>query len=91
MEYYLFYDMRPRYPDYIDQYTEAVLTYDYGRLSEISKKEKIDLALLQKLNPSYSLDIIPVSKSGNIIIMPILNRSKTERTASLLPFDPDIR
>jgi len=63
MEYYLFYDMRPAYPDYNEQYTEAMLTYDYGRLSEISKKENIDLSLLKMLNPSYNLDIIPVSSS----------------------------
>ncbi len=91
MEYYLFYDMRPSYPDYTHQYTEAMLTYDYGRLSEISEKENIDLSLLKTLNPSYSLDIIPISKDGNIIIMPSLNRPRKKSTASLFPLNPDNR
>ena len=43
MEYYHFYDLRPTYPDYTEQYTEAMLTYDYGRLSEISEKEELSL------------------------------------------------
>ncbi len=84
MEYYHFYDLRPNYPDYNEQYTQMMLTYDYGRLSEISEKEDIDLALLQSLNPSYKLDIIPVSKEGNIIIMPYLSGEKRQNTASLL-------
>jgi membrane-bound lytic murein transglycosylase D len=84
MEYYSFYDMRPDYPDYTEQYTEAMLTYDYGKLSEISEKEDVDLGLLKVLNPSYNMDIIPVSRAGNIIILPSLNRSATKRTASLL-------
>ena len=84
MEYYSFYDMRPAYPDYNEQYTEAMLTYDYGRLSEISKKENIDLGLLKLLNPSYNIDIIPVSKAGNIIIVPYLNRNTIKPTVSLL-------
>ena len=84
MEYYQFYDLRPNYPDYNEQYTHTMLTYDYGRLSEISEKENIDLELLRSLNPSYKLDIIPISREGNIIIVPNLT-SKTHRTtASLL-------
>jgi len=90
VEYYLFYDLRPAYPDYNEQYTEAMLTYDYGRLTEISKKENIDLSLLKVLNPSYNLDIIPVSKTGNIIIVPSLNRNSKRSTASLLdPLNAD--
>jgi len=84
MEYYHFYDLRPKYPDYTEQYTQAMLTYDYGRLSEISTKEGINLALLKSLNPSYNMDIIPVSKDGNIVIVPSLGRGKRTRTASLL-------
>ncbi len=84
VEYYLFYDLRPAYPDYNEQYTEAMLTYDYGKLSQISEEENIDLSLLKVLNPSYNLDIIPVSKMGNIIIVPSLNRETKSSTASLL-------
>ena len=84
MEYYQFYDLRPIYPDYNEQYTQAMLTYDYGRLSEISKKENIDLELLQTLNPSYKIDIIPVSREGNIIIIPNLTGETRRTTASLL-------
>lgn len=89
MEYYHFYDLRPSYPDYNEQYTQAMLTYDYGRLSEISEKEDIDLDLLKTLNPSYKIDIIPVSREGNIIIVPNLS-SETRRatTASLLQEAP---
>ena len=84
MEYYSFYDMRPDYPDYTEQYTEAMLTYDYGKLSEISEKEKVNIELLKVLNPSYNMDIIPVSRAGNIIILPSLNRDAVKSTASLL-------
>lgn len=89
MEYYHFYDLRPSYPDYNEQYTQAMLTYDYGRLSEISEKEDIALDLLKTLNPSYKIDIIPVSREGNIIIVPNLS-SETRRatTASLLQEAP---
>lgn len=90
MEYYSFYDLRPDYPDYTEQYTEAMLTYDYGKLSEISEKENVNLDLLKVLNPSYNMDIIPVSRAGNIIILPSLNRDPIKRTASLLdPLDVD--
>jgi membrane-bound lytic murein transglycosylase D len=85
MEYYHFYDLRPDYPDYNEQYTQAMLTYDYGRLSEISEKENVDLDLLQMLNPSYKLDIIPIKRDGNIIIVPNLtSQTKRSATASLL-------
>ena len=91
MEYYHFYDLRPNYPDYNQQYTQVMLTYDYGRLSEISKKENIDLELLQSLNPSYKLDIIPVSRDGNIIIVPYLAREQRQSTASMLQAFPKDR
>ncbi len=84
MEYYQFYDLRPNYPDYNEQYTHTMLTYDYGRLSEISEKENIDLELLRSLNPSYKLDIIPISREGNIIIVPNLTSKTRRTTASLL-------
>jgi len=48
------------------------------------------LSLLKVLNPSYNLDIIPVSKTGNIIIVPSLNRNSKRSTASLLdPLNAD--
>ena len=83
MEYYQFYDMRPAYPDYTEQYTQVRLTYDYGKLSELSEKENLDLDLLRYLNPSYKLDILPISKEGNIIIIPSLGTTARSSTASL--------
>ena len=87
MEYYQFYDLRPNYPDYNQQYTQTMLTYDYSRLSEIGVKENISLSLLQSLNPSYKLDIIPLSRVGNIIIVPNLAGETHRTTASLLQED----
>lgn len=89
MEYYHFYDLRPAYPDYNEQFTHAMLTYDYGRLSEISEEQNIALDLLKYLNPSYQMDIIPVSKNGNIIIVPNLSSEpRRSTTASLLQAVP---
>ena len=89
VNYYMFYDLRPQYPDYTYQITEPTVVFSYTKLSRISQKQGIDLEVLYELNPSYVNGIVPPNENGNIVLLPVLGRKEEKQTASLLHFDKD--
>ncbi len=70
MQYYHFYDIRPRYPDYSDQYLRTSVIYYGTTFKEVSKMTGISKKRLATLNPSYLGGVIPSNRNGNYIRMP---------------------
>lgn len=70
MQYYHFYDIRPRYPDYSDQYLRTSVIYHGVTFKEVAKMTGISRKKLAILNPSYLGGIIPSNRNGNYIRMP---------------------
>lgn len=86
MQYYHFYNIRPRYPDYSAQYLRTSVIYYGTNLKQIAKMTGISKKKLAALNPSYLKGIIPSNRNGNYIRMPEETtalyrkiRSKTQR------------
>jgi len=76
MQYYHFYDIRPRYPDYTDQHLRTSVIYYGTSFREVAKMTGISKKRLAKLNPSYLNGVIPSNRNGNYIRMP---EGETER------------
>lgn len=89
VNYYMFYDLRPQYPDYTFQLTEPIVIFSYDKLSRISEKQGIELDILYKLNPSYINGIVPPNEEGNIVLLPVLGRKDIKQTASLFENSKD--
>jgi membrane-bound lytic murein transglycosylase D len=70
MQYYHFYDIRPRYTDYSDQYLRTSVIYYGTTFKEVRKMTGISKKRLAKLNPSYLNGVIPANRNGNYIRMP---------------------
>ena len=70
MQYYHFYDIRPRYPDYSDQLLRTSVIYYGTTFKEVAKMSGISKKELAKLNPSYLRGVIPSNRNGNYIRMP---------------------
>ena len=70
MQYYHFYDIRPRYPDYSDQLLRTSVIYYGTTFREVAKMTGISKRKLASLNPSYLGGVIPSNRNGNYIRMP---------------------
>lgn len=70
MDNYIFHDLQPAYPDYNLQLTKAVKVYDRKSFEEISEETGYSLEIIQKLNPSYKLGIIPPTAEGSYLVLP---------------------
>ena len=70
MDNYIFHDLQPAYPDYDLQLTKAVKVYGRKSFEEISKETGYSLEIIQKLNPSYKLGIIPPTAEGSYLVLP---------------------
>jgi len=70
MQYYHFYDIRPRYPDYSDQFLRTSVIYYGTTFREVAKMTGISKKRLAVLNPSYLTGVIPSNRNGNYIRMP---------------------
>ncbi|MGK0364001.1 MAG: membrane-bound lytic murein transglycosylase D [Saprospiraceae bacterium] len=70
MQFYHFYDIRPRYPDYSDQLLRTSVIYYGTTFREIVKMTGISKKKIAALNPSYLGGIIPANFNGNYIRMP---------------------
>ena len=81
--YYVFYDLRPNYPDYSYQMTEPIMVFKFDKLRKIGLRENIDLEILMDLNPSYVKGIIPMNEDGNIVILPKVGGEVKKQTAAL--------
>ena len=80
VNYYMFYDLRPEYPDYSYQMTEPIVVFKYDKLRKIGLRENVDLELLLELNPSYNKGIIPFNDNGNIVILPKIGGEERKQT-----------
>ena len=76
--YYMFYNIRPRYPDYTFQFHDTQTIYKFTRLTEIANETGISLKTIQKMNPGYTKGIVPSNPKGNIVILPKLSNQQTE-------------
>lgn len=78
LNYYLFYDLTPQYPDYNYYVTEVVHLTNYSNFKNIQDEMGIAMNVLEKLNPAYEKGIIPPSKQGNYVILPKIGRKVDE-------------
>lgn len=72
MNYYHFYNLRPRYPDYNLQMTQTIKVYSRKSFNQIAKETGIPVPLIKTLNPSYLTQIIPAKQAGSNLILPLL-------------------
>ncbi len=72
MNYYSFFNLRPRYPDYNLQLTFSVQLYSRKSFDQISLESGVPIALVRQLNPSYLKAVIPADGEGNYLILPRL-------------------
>ena len=72
MNYYLFHDLRPEYPDYNLQMIDVVKIYKRRSFRQLSKETGISQELIISLNPSYRRKIIPPSKKGHNLVLPVI-------------------
>lgn len=72
MNYYSFYDLRPRYPDYNLQMTQMIKVYSRKSFAELAQEIGIPVAVLQELNPSYLAGFVPARRDGSNLILPIM-------------------
>jgi len=75
VNYYLFYDMHPKFLDYTFSVTETQVFYDYVSFKEVAKNTGISREVLAILNPSYKTGSVPPNPDGNFIIVPIIGRN----------------
>jgi len=84
LNYYLFYDLHPKFPDYNMTITETLVVFDYHTLNEIKEVTGISTEVIQALNPSYKLGTIPPSPDGSYIILPKIGRTDKEDVFAIL-------
>ena len=70
VQYYNFYNIRPRYPDYTSQNLRTTVLYYGITFREITKMTGISKKELAALNPSYLQGIIPANRNGNYLRLP---------------------
>ena len=70
MNYYHFFNLRPRYPDYNLQLTYTVRTYSQKTFAEVSRESGVPVAIIRQLNPSYLQEVIPGGGEGHYLILP---------------------
>ncbi len=75
VNYYLFYDLHPKYPDYNMTVTETMILFDYTSFKKMQDETGIAVEVLRKLNPSYRTDIIPPRQEGNYFVVPRIGRN----------------
>ncbi len=72
MNYYLFYNLRPNYPDYSMQLTTTSKIYTRNSFQKISEKSGIPVKVIRQLNPGYIRQIIPPSAEGYNLVLPMI-------------------
>ena len=75
MNYYLFHDIHPAYPDYNLQMTHEVTVYERSSFKKLSEESAIPIEIIRKFNPAYKKEILPASRMGNKIVLPQLGVS----------------
>ncbi|MFT4664551.1 MAG: membrane-bound lytic murein transglycosylase D [Polaribacter sp.] len=70
MNYYMFYNLRPSYPDYTFQLTNPTKIYSRFSFKKIAKESGVPIKVIRMLNPGYSRQIIPPSSEGYYLVLP---------------------
>lgn len=70
MNYYMFYNLRPDYPDYNFQLTSSTKIYTRFSFKKIARISGIPIETIRKLNPGYRKQIIPPSSEGYNLVLP---------------------
>ncbi len=70
MNYYHFYNIRPRYPDYDLQITAVTKIYNRQSFQQLADASGIDIETIRLLNPSFKKQIIPPSAEGYNVVLP---------------------
>ncbi len=71
MNYYYLHDIEPVALDYDIQYTESIRVYDVRSFNEIARETGVAIDLLKELNPSFKQNVVPSSKDGYLVFLPI--------------------
>ena len=79
IENYAQYGVRPANTPYSLRFTNTVKVFDKLTFAEISNISNTPIAIVKKLNPSYSRGYVPTSKKGNYIILPSINTNQLSR------------
>ncbi len=72
MSYYQFYDLRPTYKDYDQQFVTTYKFYNGCNLADLAKRAGISVKVLKELNPSYMNGLVPENPYGSYIVLPAL-------------------
>lgn len=70
LQYYNFYNIRPRYPDFDVQNARTAVLYYGTTLREVAKMTGLTRKVLTRLNPSYLKGAIPSNRNGNYLRLP---------------------
>ncbi|MEM9919465.1 MAG: lytic transglycosylase domain-containing protein [Bacteroidota bacterium] len=70
MTYYMFYDIRPKYPDYDLMLTQSIKIFKRKTFSQIAKETGVPKAIIEKFNPNFKRKVIPPSAKGYSIVLP---------------------
>lgn len=70
MNYYLFYNLRPEYPDYSLQLTSSTKIYSRFSFKEIAKESGVPIEVIRMLNPGFKRQVIPPSSEGYNLVLP---------------------
>lgn len=70
IQYYGYYDIRPKYPFYDEQLLRTSVIYYATTLREVAKMTGLSKKKLAMLNPSYRSGNIPANRNGNYLRLP---------------------
>lgn len=70
VNHYQHHDLKPKFPSSLMQDTRTFRVYNHLTFSEIAKACGISMAVVQKLNPGFSLHAVPKSTKGHFVILP---------------------
>ena len=89
MQYYLMYGLRPSYPDYPLQLTQATKVNQAKTFEQIVLETGVEASVLVKLNPGFKQNRIPSSEAGYWLTIPIIGRQTLKEMEYLgyLPTD----
>lgn len=87
--YYMYYGLRPAYPDYNEMLTQPTKVFKRKNFKQIAKETGIPRKLLEKYNPSFRRKIIPPSLEGHTLVIPLISpieKSTLETMGYLLTY-----
>ena len=76
MNYYMFYNLRPLYPDYTLQLTTTSKVYTRFSFKQLARESGIPMKVLRILNPGYIRQVIPPSSEGYNLVLPKVGLKK---------------